>query len=105
MLDIGKGDCPGLLGQINVIRHKLNLKDNLNETQIEISQLKQVDVTLIDKCLMKPNLQLQSVKFEDKRFEDKLLKTQRNLYLIEAKDIIEPCRILVHFLSRCIECL
>ena len=26
LLDIGKGDFPGILGQINVIRHQLNLK-------------------------------------------------------------------------------
>jgi hypothetical protein len=105
LLDIGKGDCPGLLGQINVTRHQLNLKESLNETQIEISQLKQVDVTLMDRWLVKPNLQLQSVKFEDKRFEEKLSKIQRKLYLFEAKDMTEPSRSLVHFLGRCVECL
>jgi hypothetical protein len=105
LLDIGKGDCPGLLEQINVTRHQLNLKENLNETQIEISQLKQVDVTLMDRWLMKPNLQLQLVKFEDKRFEEKLPKIQRKLYLFESKDMIEPSKSLVHFLSRCVECL
>jgi hypothetical protein len=105
LLDIGKGDFPGLLGQINVIRHQLNLKESLNETQIEILQLKQVDVTLMDRWLVKLNLQLQPVKFEDKRFEDKLSKIQRKLYLFEAKDMTDPSISLVHFLSRCVECL
>jgi hypothetical protein len=104
LLDIGKGDFPGLLRQINVTRHQLNLKENLNETQIEISQLKQVDVILMDRWLVKLNLQLQSVKFEDKMFEEKLLNIQRKLYLFEAKNMTEPSISLVHFLSRCIEC-
>jgi hypothetical protein len=38
-LGIGKGDCPRLLGQINVIRNQLNIKEILNEAQIKISQL------------------------------------------------------------------
>jgi hypothetical protein len=35
LLDIGKGDCPGLLGQINVIRHQLNLKESLHEARLK----------------------------------------------------------------------
>jgi hypothetical protein len=30
-LGIGKDDCSGLLGQINVIKHQLKIKENLNE--------------------------------------------------------------------------
>jgi hypothetical protein len=104
-LGIGKGDCPGLLGQINVIRHQLNIKESLNEAQIEISQLIQVNVAQMDKWLVKPNLQLQSVKFEDKRIEDRLPKIQRKLYLFEAKDVSEPSQRLAQFIRRCVECL
>jgi hypothetical protein len=59
----------------------------------------------MDTWMVKPNLQLQSVKFEDKRFEEKLLKIQRKLYLFEAKDMTQPSKNLVHFLGRCVECL
>jgi hypothetical protein len=104
LLDIGKGDCPGLLGQINVIRHQLNLKESLHEAQVEISQLIQVNVAQMDKWLVKPNLQLQSVKFEDKRIEDRLSKIQRKLYLFEAKDASEPSQRLAQFIRRCVEC-
>ena len=31
-LGIGKGDCPGLLGQINVVRHQLHIKERWNES-------------------------------------------------------------------------
>ena len=74
LLNIVKGDCPRLLGQINVIRHQLNLKERLHEAQVENSQLIQVNVAQMDKWLVKPNLQLQSVKCEDKRIEDRLPK-------------------------------
>ena len=56
LLDIGKGDFPGLLGQINVIRHQLNLKESLNKAHIEILQLIQVNVAQMEKWLVKPNL-------------------------------------------------
>jgi hypothetical protein len=104
-LGIGEDNCPGLLGQINIVKHQLKLKENLNEIQVEISQLKEIDVTQIDKWLVKPNLKLQSVKFADKRIEDRLPKFQKKLYLFEAKDIPEPPRSFVHFLEKCIECL
>jgi hypothetical protein len=36
-LNIGRDNYPGLLGQINIGRHQLNFKENLDEIQIEIS--------------------------------------------------------------------
>jgi hypothetical protein len=36
-LNIGKGNCTRLLGQINIVRHQLNFRENLSEIQIEIS--------------------------------------------------------------------
>jgi hypothetical protein len=93
-LGIGEGDCPGLLGQINVVRHQLHIKERWNEAQLEISQLKQLNIAQMDKWLIKPNLQLQSTKFEKVKIEDRLPQIQRKLYVFEAKDTIEPSRIL-----------
>ena len=39
-LCIGKDDCSGVIGQINVVKNQLDIKEILNEAQIEISQLK-----------------------------------------------------------------
>jgi hypothetical protein len=36
-LGIGKDNCAGVLGKINVIKHQLDIKESLNEAQIEIS--------------------------------------------------------------------
>jgi hypothetical protein len=86
-LNIGKGNCTGLLGQINIVRHQLNFRENLSEIQIEISQLREMDVTLINKLLVEPNLKLQSIKFVYKGAEDHLSKIQRKVYLFKEKDL------------------
>jgi hypothetical protein len=104
-LGIGRDNCTGLLGQINIVRHQLNFKESLNEIQMEISQLKEIDVTLIDRWLVQPNLKLQSIKFVDKGFEDWFPKVQRKFYLFEVKDLPVPPRNFVHFLEKCVECI
>jgi hypothetical protein len=88
-LGIGKGDFPGILGQINVLRYQLHIKESWNEADLEISQLKQLDITQMDKWLIKPNLQFQSTKFEKGKIEDRLPQIQRKLYVFESKDTIE----------------
>jgi hypothetical protein len=42
---------------------------------------------------------------EDKRIKDRLPQLQKKLYLFYEKDMTEPSRLLVQFLSRCVECL
>jgi hypothetical protein len=83
----------------------LKFKESLNKIQMEISQLNEIDVTLIYRWLVKPNLKLQSIKFVDKGFEDQLSKIQRKFYLFEAKDLPESPRSFVHFLEKCVECI
>jgi hypothetical protein len=40
-LGLGKDDCSSRkLGQINIVKHQIDIKESLNEAQIEISQLK-----------------------------------------------------------------
>jgi hypothetical protein len=104
-LNIGKGNCTGLLGQINIVRHQLNFRENLSEIQMEISQLRKIDVTLMDRLLVEPNLKLQSVKFTDKGVDDRLSKIQRKVYLFEARDLPEPPINFTQFLERCIKCI
>jgi hypothetical protein len=104
-LNIGKDNCAGLLGQINIARHQLKFKEDLSEIQMEISQLKEMDVTLINRLLIQPNLKLQSIKFADKRVEDYFPKIQRKVYLFEAKEFPEPPKTSAPFLNKCIECV
>ena len=64
-----------------------------------------MDVTPIDRWLVKPNLTFQLIKFVGKGIEDRLPKIQRKNYLFETKDFPEPPRNFVHFLEKCIECI
>jgi hypothetical protein len=105
LLNIGKGNCIGLLGQINIVRHQLNFRENLSEIQMEISQLKKIDVILMDRLLVEPNLNIQSIKFTDKGVDDHISKIHRMVYLFEATDIPEPPRNFTQSLERCIKCI
>ena len=71
-LNIGKNDCPGLSGEINIVKHQLIFKEDLEEIQAEIPQIKVIIVTQIDKWIVMPNLKLQTIKFMRKIIEDHL---------------------------------
>jgi hypothetical protein len=94
-LNIGKNDCPRLLGEINIVKHQLRFKEVLEEIQAEIPQIKVINVTQIDKWIVMPNLKLQTIKFTRKIIEDCLLELQRKFFLFEAKDIPEAPKVLV----------
>jgi hypothetical protein len=77
----------------------------LSEIQTEISWLREMDVTLIDRLLVEPNLKLQSINFADIGVEYHLSKIQRKVYLFEAKYLPESPINFTRFLERCIECI
>ena len=44
-LNVEKNDCPGLLGEINIAKHQLRFKEELEEMKIEISKIKLINIT------------------------------------------------------------
>jgi hypothetical protein len=104
-LNIGKNNCSGLLGEINIVKHQLRFKEDLEEMQVEIPKIKVINVTEIDKWIVMPNLKLQTIKFTRKIIEDRLPELQKKFFIFEAKDIPEAPRVLVKFLGKCIRCL
>jgi hypothetical protein len=89
LLGLDKDDSSGILGQIDIAKHLLNIKENMEETQAEISQINQVDIAQIDRWLVKPNLQLQSIISEDRRIEERLPLLENKLYTFEANNLTE----------------
>jgi hypothetical protein len=81
LLGFDKEDSSGTLGQINIAKHQLDIKTNMEEAQDEISQIKQVDIAQIDRWLVKPNLQLQSIISEDRWIEERLPQLEKKLYI------------------------
>jgi hypothetical protein len=59
----------------------------MEEAHAEILQLKQIDITQIDRWLVKPSMQLQSIVSEDRRMEVKLPHLENKLYMFEATDL------------------
>jgi hypothetical protein len=52
LLDLDKERSVGTLGKINIAKHLLDIKENMEEQQVEISQISQADMTQIDKWLV-----------------------------------------------------
>ena len=103
-MNIGRNNCLGLLGEI-IGKHQLRFKEDLEEIQVEIPQIKVINVTQIDKWIVMLNLKLQTIKFTRKIIEDRLPELQRKFFLFEVKDIPEAPRVLVQFLEKFIHCL
>jgi hypothetical protein len=104
-LGLGKDNISEVLGQVDIAKHQLNIKTNMEEARAEILQLKQIDITQIDRWLVKPNLQLQSIFSEDRRIEGKLPHLEKKLYMFEANDLTEPSRLVIQFVGMCVKCV
>jgi DNA-directed RNA polymerase subunit H (RpoH/RPB5) len=48
-LCLDKEDSSGVLGQIDITKHQLDIKTNLEEAQAKISQIKHVDIIQINR--------------------------------------------------------
>jgi len=46
----------GTLGHIDIAKHLLNVKENEEKEQAEISQISQTDIVQVDKWLIKPSV-------------------------------------------------
>jgi len=65
LLDLDKEGSVGTLGKINIEKHLIDIKENVEKEQAEIFQIGQVDMVQVDKWLVQPNLQLRSIITED----------------------------------------
>jgi hypothetical protein len=81
-LGLGKDNIYEVLGKFDIVKHQINIKTNMEEARIEILQLKQIDITQIDRWLVNPSLQLQSIASKDKRMEDSLPHLENKLYIL-----------------------
>jgi hypothetical protein len=58
----------------------------MEEAQAEISQLKKIDITQINRWLVEPSLHMQSIILENKKIEERLPQLENQLYNFEAND-------------------
>jgi len=55
-LDTERDNISEALGKIDIAKNQLNSKTSMKEDQAEILQLKQIDITKINKWIFNPNL-------------------------------------------------
>ena len=58
LLDLDKEGSARTLGKINISKHLLDIKENVEKEQEEISQIRWVDMVQVDKWKVQPSLQL-----------------------------------------------
>jgi hypothetical protein len=104
-LCIGRNNILEVLGQIDIAKNQFDFKTSMEETKDEILQLKQVDLTQINKWIVNPGLQIQSLSLEAGKMEDRMPHIEKILYTFEANDTTDPSRLVVQFVGRCIQCV
>jgi hypothetical protein len=92
------------LGQINIAKHLLNIKENEERELAEISQITQTDIVQVDKWLIKPSVLLCSISAEDRQVEGKLPQLVKDCYTFEANNQAEPSRLIAQLVEKCVTC-
>jgi hypothetical protein len=105
LLDLDKEGSVGMLGKINIAKHLLDIKENVEKEQAEISQISQVDMVQVDKWLIQPSLQLWSIITEDRQVGKRLPQLVKSCYTFEASNQAEPSRLIAQLVERCVNCI
>jgi hypothetical protein len=104
-LNIGTDGCSRLLGEVNIAKHQLKFREELEEKKAEIPNIKLINITEINKWMVTSSLRLKTVKFTERMIESRLPELQRKFFSFEANEIPEAPRILVNFLGKCVQCV
>jgi hypothetical protein len=105
LLDLDKEGSDGMLGKINIAKHLLDTKENVEKEKAEISQISQVDMVQVDKWLVQPSLQLCSIIMEDRQGGKRLPQLVRICYTFEANNQAEPSRLIAQLMEMCVICI
>jgi hypothetical protein len=104
LLDLDRESSTGTLGHIDIAKHLLNIKENEEKEQAEISQISQTDIVQVDKWLIKPSVQLCSIITEDRQVGGRLPQLAKDCYTFEANNQAEPSRLIAQLVERCVTC-
>ena len=94
----------GTLGQVDIAKHLLNIKENEERKQAEITQVTQIDIVQVDKWLIKPSVLLCSITTEYLQVGGRLPQLAKDCYTFEANNQAEPSRLITQLVERCVTC-
>jgi hypothetical protein len=72
LLGINSGGNAEALIQMNMEKISLDLNEKEERDSVDISQVTMVDIVQIDKCMIKPSVQLCAIDIIDRQMEDRL---------------------------------
>jgi hypothetical protein len=101
LLDLDKESSVGTLGKINIAKHLMDIKENMEKQQVEISQISQ---SIWPKWLVQPSLQLCSIIAENRQVEKGLPPLAKSCYTFEASEEAKPSRLIAQLVERCVTC-
>jgi hypothetical protein len=87
------------LGEINIDCHQLKIREDLEEKKIEISNIKTVNISEIEKWMIGPSSRLEKIKSTEKAIVNQLPGLQRSFFSFEANEVPEVPKALVNFLE------
>jgi ArsR family metal-binding transcriptional regulator len=90
--------------QMNVEKISLDLKEKEERDSTDISQMTMVDMVQVDKCIIKPNVQLCAIDIIDGQMEDRLQQLPRECYFFEASYQAKPSQLISQLVERCVTC-
>jgi hypothetical protein len=100
---IAGGNAEALI-QMNMEKISLDLNEKEERDSAEISQVTMADIVQIDKCMIKPSVQLCTIDIIDRQMEDRLPQLARDCYSFEANCQAEPSRLISRLVERCVTC-
>jgi hypothetical protein len=100
---VSEGNAETLI-QMNMEKISLDLKEKEERYLAEISQVTMADIVQIDKCTIKPSVQLCAIDIIDRQMEERLLQLARYCYSFEANCQAKPSRLISQLVERCVTC-
>jgi hypothetical protein len=92
------------LTQMNMAKISFDLKEKEERDSADISQVTMEDIVQIDKCMIKPSVQLCAIDIIDRQMEERLPQLARDCYSFEANCQVEPSRLISWLVERCVTC-
>jgi hypothetical protein len=103
-LDLDRESSVGTLGQIDIAKRVLNIKEKKEKERAEISHISQTDIVQMDKWLIKPSVQLCSIITKDRQVGGRLPQLVKDCYAFEANNQGESSRLIAHLVEWCVTC-
>jgi hypothetical protein len=92
------------LSEMNIAKISLDFNEKEERDSTEISQVTMADIVQIDKCMIKPSVQLCAIDIIDRQMEERLPQLSRDCYSFEANCQAKLSRLISRLVERFVTC-